>query len=99
MFGNFMLFYPSERIALFIDGPNLYSAAKGLSFDLDYRRVLELFAHKGNLLRAYYYTAIATDSEEFTPLKPLMDWLGYNGFHMVTKPMSKFTDAQGRERL
>ena len=93
-----MLFYPSEKLALFIDGANLYGAAKGLQFDIDYKRLLELFARKGNLVRAFYYTAVA-EEQEFSPLRPLVDWLDYNGFSVVTKPLKEFTDAQGRRRV
>ena len=93
-----MLFYPSERLALFIDGANLYGAAKGLQFDIDYKRLLELFARKGTLVRAFYYTAVAED-QEFSPLRPLVDWLDYNGFSVVTKPLKEFTDAAGRRRV
>jgi uncharacterized LabA/DUF88 family protein len=93
-----MLFYPSEKLALFIDGANLYGAAKGLQFDIDYKRLLELFARKGTLVRAFYYTAVAED-QEFSPLRPLVDWLDYNGFSVVTKPLKEFTDAAGRRRL
>src|ERR1051326_9387416 len=93
-----MLFYPQERIALFVDGANLYGAAKGLQFDIDYKRLLELFARKGILVRAFYYTAVAED-QEFSPLRPLIDWLDYNGFSVVTKPLKEFTDAQGRRRV
>ncbi|MGQ0742033.1 MAG: LabA-like NYN domain-containing protein [Alphaproteobacteria bacterium] len=93
-----MLFYPQERIALFIDGANLYGAAKGLQFDIDYKRLLELFARKGVLVRAFYYTALA-DEQEFSPLRPLIDWLDYNGFAVVTKPLKEYTDAQGRRRV
>src|SRR5262244_4343669 len=93
-----MLFYPQERIALFIDGANLYGAAKGLQFDIDYKRLLELFARKGTLVRAFYYTAVA-ENEEFSPLRPLIDWLDYNGFTVVTKPLKEYTDAQGRRRV
>ena len=93
-----MLFYPSEKIALFIDGANLYGAAKGLQFDIDYKRLLELFARKGTLVRAFYYTAVAED-QEFSPLRPLVDWLDYNGFAVVTKPLKEFTDVQGRRRV
>ena len=93
-----MLFYPSEKIALFIDGANLYGAAKGLQFDIDYKRLLELFARKGTLVRAFYYTAVAED-QEFSPLRPLVDWLDYNGFSVVTKPLKEFTDTQGRRRV
>jgi len=93
-----MLFYPQERTALFVDGANLYGAAKGLQFDIDYKRLLELFARKGTLVRAFYYTAVAED-QEFSPLRPLVDWLDYNGFSVVTKPLKEFTDTQGRRRV
>src|ERR1044071_7309437 len=93
-----MLFYPQEKLALFIDGANLYGAARGLGFDIDYKRLLELFARKGVLVRAFYYTAVA-EEQEFSPLRPLVDWLDYNGFAVVTKPLKEFTDATGRRRV
>jgi uncharacterized LabA/DUF88 family protein len=42
-----MTFYPTDRLALFIDGANLYSAAKGLGFDIDYRKLLDEFRKRG----------------------------------------------------
>ena len=83
---------------MFIDGPNLFGAARSLGFDIDYRRMLQLFAAKGRLLRAFYYTALM-ENEEYSPLRPLVDWLDYNGYTMVTKPVKEFTDAQGRRRI
>lgn len=93
-----MLFYPEERIALFIDGANLYAAARALAFDIDYKRLLQLFGSKGQLIRAFYYTALIED-QEYSPLRPLVDWLDYNGYTMVTKPTKEFTDAMGRRKL
>jgi uncharacterized LabA/DUF88 family protein len=93
-----MAFYPQERLALFIDGPNLYNAARALNFDIDYRRLLTLFQSKGRLIRAFYYTALA-EEQDYSPIRPLVDWLDYNGFTMVTKPMKEFTDAAGRRRF
>lgn len=93
-----MLFYPHERMALFIDGANLYSAAKSLGFDIDYRRLLEFFISKGQLVRALYYTALMED-QDYSPIRPLVDWLDYNGFTMVTKPAKVFTDSQGRRKV
>ncbi|MGB3809979.1 MAG: NYN domain-containing protein [Parvibaculum sp.] len=93
-----MNFYPQERIALFIDGANLYSAARGLNFDIDYKRLLEHFRSKGTLIRAFYYTALLED-QDYSPLRPLIDWLDYNGYSVVTKPAKEFTDAQGRRRI
>src|ERR1700743_2601849 len=93
-----MIFYPQERIALFIDGANLYAAARSLGFDIDYKRLLDLFAKKGHLIRAYYYTALVED-QEYSPIRPLIDWLDYNGYTMVTKPTKEFTDAMGRRKI
>lgn len=86
-----MAFYPNDRIALFIDGANLYSAAKALNFDIDYKKLLEEFRKRGVLVRAYYYTAIIED-QEYSPLRPLIDWLDYNGFTMVTKAAKRYTE-------
>ncbi|MEK9752840.1 MAG: NYN domain-containing protein [Rhodospirillaceae bacterium] len=93
-----MPFYPQERIALFIDGSNLYAAARALDFDIDYKRLLELFAAKGQLVRAFYYTALVED-QEYSPIRPLVDWLDYNGYTMVTKPTKEFTDSAGRRKI
>ena len=93
----FMTPVPGERIALFIDGANLYSAARALNADLDFRKLLDLYRASGVLVRAYYYTAVV-EGEEFSPLKPLVDWLDYNGFSVVTKPVKRFTDPEGRSR-
>lgn len=93
-----MIFYPEERLAVFVDGANLYGTAKALGFDIDYRRLLALFAAKGRLLRAYYYTALMED-QEYSPLRPLVDWLNYNGFTVVTKPTKELIDHAGRRRI
>ncbi len=93
-----MLFYKEERCALFIDGANLYAAARGLGFDIDYRRLLEVFAQRGRLIRAFYYTALVED-QEYSPIRPLVDWLDYNGYSMVTKPTKEYTDAFGRRKI
>ena len=93
-----MHFYPTERMALFIDGANLYATAKSLGFDIDYKRLLGLFRQKGQLVRALYYTALA-EEQEYSSIRPLIDWLDYNGFSMVTKPTKEFTDATGRRKV
>ncbi len=93
-----MVFYPQERIALFIDGSNLYAAAKAIGFDIDYKKLLNLFAEKVRLIRAFYYTSLI-DDQEYSPIRPLVDWLDYNGFTIVTKPTKEFTDAAGRRKL
>ena len=91
-------FYSDERIGLFIDGSNLYAAARSLAFDIDYKRLLDVFAKKGRLIRAFYYTALIED-QEYSPIRPLVDWLDYNGYTMVTKPAKEFTDSTGRRKI
>ncbi len=89
---------PNEKIALFIDGANLYATAKTLGFDIDYKRLLREFQSRGNLLRAYYYTAIIED-QEYSSIRPLIDWLDYNGFSVVTKATKEFVDQTGRRKV
>src|ERR1700761_3808104 len=93
-----MTFYPTDRVALFIDGANLYSAARSLNFDIDYKKLLDEFRKRGVLIRAYYYTALV-DDQDYSPIRPLVDWLDYNGFTVVTKPAKEYTDATGRRRF
>jgi uncharacterized LabA/DUF88 family protein len=93
-----MIFYPEERMALFIDGSNLYASARALGFDVDYKNLLQHFAGKGRLVRAFYYTALVED-QEYSPIRPLIDWLDYNGYSLVTKPTKEFTDSMGRRKI
>ena len=92
------LFYPDEKLALFIDGANLYAAAKTLGFDIDYRKLLSWAGQRGRLIRAFYYTALIED-QDYTPIRPLVDWLDYNGYTMITKPAKEFIDSQGRKKI
>jgi uncharacterized LabA/DUF88 family protein len=92
------MFDSREKIAIFIDGANLYAAAKSLGFDIDYRRLLTEFQGKGYLMRAYYYTALAED-QEYSSIRPLIDWLDYNGYTVVTKPTKEFVDSSGRRKI
>ena len=92
------MFYKDERLALFIDGANLYSAARALQFDIDYKLLRQEFMRRGKLLRAFYYTALL-ENEEYSPIRPLVDWLHYNGYALVTKAAKEFTDSQGRRRI
>ena len=93
-----MHFYDDERVALFIDGSNLYATAKTLGFDIDYKRLLGYFRKRSRLIRAFYYTALLDDAE-YSPIKPLIDWLDYNGYRVVTKPAKEYTDAMGRRKV
>lgn len=92
------MFYKDERLALFIDGSNLYAAAKALGFDIDYKLLRMEFMRRGKMLRAFYYTALL-ENDEYSPIRPLVDWLHYNGFTMRTKAAKEYTDSQGRRKV
>ncbi|MBI1249898.1 MAG: NYN domain-containing protein [Alphaproteobacteria bacterium] len=92
------LIHPKERVAVFIDGANLYSAARGVAVDIDYKKLLSEFRARGRFVRANYYTAIVED-QEFSPIRPLVDWLDYNGYSVITKPAREYMDANGRKRF
>ena len=91
-------FYTEDKVAVFIDGSNLYAAARSLDFDIDYRKLLAWGASCGRLVRAFYYTALVEDTD-YSPIRPLVDWLDYNGYTMVTKPTKEFVDSQGRRKI
>jgi uncharacterized LabA/DUF88 family protein len=88
----------SDRIAVFIDGANLHSTAKALGFDIDYKHLLEEFQGRGAAVRAFYYIAVH-ESQEYSSIRPLIDWLDYNGYTVVAKPAKEFFDAGGRRRI
>ena len=88
-----------ERTVLFIDGSNFYAAARTLGMDIDYARMRAHFAHNAHLIRACYYTALPED-QEYSPLRPLIDWLDYNGYSVVSKLTREFTDPEtGKRRV
>ncbi|MEL7429456.1 MAG: NYN domain-containing protein [Pseudomonadota bacterium] len=92
------MFDKREKVALFIDGANLYATSKTLGFDIDYKRMLKFYQSRAYLLRAYYYTALVED-QEYSSIRPLIDWLDYNGYRVITKPTKEFTDSSGRRKV
>jgi uncharacterized LabA/DUF88 family protein len=92
-------FYPAERLGAFIDGANLHGTARALGFAIDYKRLLSHLRAKGQLVRIYYYTVVVEDDEEYSSIRPLVDWLDYNGFSLVTKRAREHVGADGRRRI
>ena len=93
-------FHPDARVAAFIDGPNFHAAARQASIDIDYSKLLNHLEMESQFVRAYYYTALPSDPEEFTPVRPLIDWLDNNGYAVSTKPLREFIDPDsGRRRI
>jgi uncharacterized LabA/DUF88 family protein len=88
----------SSRMALFIDGANLYTTAKVLGFGIDYDRLLKEFQSRGTVVRAFFYTTIIEDQDNVL-IRPLLDWLDYNGYTVVTKAAKEYFDSIGRRKI
>jgi len=91
-------FYKQERLALFIDGASLHGVARVLGFEIDYRKLFDLFARKTRLIRACYYTTVV-ENGEYSPLRPIIDWLQYNSYTVVTKPVREYIDSWDQLRV
>jgi uncharacterized LabA/DUF88 family protein len=91
-------FYKEEKVALFIDGSNLYAAAKALDIEIDYKKLLKWATNCGRMVRTFYFTALI-EEQDYSPIRPLVDWLDYNGYSMVTKPAREYQDASGQKKL
>ncbi|KRR20487.1 NYN domain-containing protein [Bradyrhizobium retamae] len=86
----------TDRIALFIDGANLHYTAKNLGFEIDYKKLLHEFSKSNILVRAYFYTTFREGESD--AVRPLADWLNYNGFAVRTKSIKEYDDHEGRRR-
>jgi uncharacterized LabA/DUF88 family protein len=96
--GKRMELFQDERCAIFIDGANIYSTTKNMGFDIDYKRLKVFFEKKCNLYRIYYFTAVDKDNS-YSTIQPMVDWLAYNGYKLITKPTRNYTDADGVQRM
>lgn len=86
-----------ERIALFIDGANVYAAAKRLGWNFDHSKILRHFAglagEDGRLYNAYYYTAVPAGIDD--KQKRFIDALTYMGYTVRTRTLREVTDENG----
>jgi uncharacterized LabA/DUF88 family protein len=87
-----------ERIAVFIDGTNLYATARSLDLQIDYKRLLEEFRKRGRLIRVVYYVALLED-EDAPGMRPFLDWLSCNGYRVVTKSPREVVDRFGHPKV
>jgi len=91
--------HPGQRVSVLIDGPSFYATTRSLGYEVDYRKLLAHFDEGCDLRRIHYFTALSDRPDEHSPVRPLVDWLGYNGYRCVTKPLREFTDANGFRRV
>lgn len=87
------------KTAVFIDGANFYGSVKALQINVDYTRLLDYIkAEHGTLIRASYYSAML-ETTEHNGMRPLIDWLSYNGYNTVTKAAKEFTGFDGHRKV
>lgn len=89
----------SNKTAVLIDGANLFATAKNLGFDIDFKLLKSKLEEKYNVHRIYYYTALVEQDGEKILLKPLVDWLTYNGFMLITKSARVMINREGVKKI
>lgn len=76
------------KVVALIDGLSLHRSARSLGFVCDFKKLKEWLGKVcvpgANLVRVHYYTPLE-DSDQHSDLRPLVDWLDYNGFSVFEK--------------
>lgn len=88
-----------DKTVVLIDGANIYATVKALGFDIDFSKLYSEITNGCNLLRIYYYTALVELDDDKIMLKPLVDWLSYNNYTVVTKMAKVITNRDGIRRI
>jgi uncharacterized LabA/DUF88 family protein len=84
------------RVAIFIDGPNLFHAAQQLRIELDYTKLLHALTAGSHLLRAFFYTGVERYSEK---QQGFLLWMSRNGYRLVTKDIIQFPDGSKKANV
>ena len=86
----------SDRIAIFIDGSNLFYAASHLNIEVDYRRLLSSLVRGRRLLRAYFYTGVDPQNEK---QRGFLLWLNRHGHRVVSKELTHLPDGSRKANM
>ena len=84
------------RIAIFIDGNNLFHAARTIGIEVDYAKLLKLLCSGGSLLRAFFYTGV---DENASKQQGFLLWMRRNGYRVVQKELKIFPDGTKKANL
>lgn len=84
------------RVAVFIDGNNLFHAARFHTIDIDYNKLLRVLLGDGRLLRAFFYTGVDAGAER---QQGFLLWMRRNGFRVVQKELKTFYDGTRKANL
>lgn len=84
------------RVAVFIDGNNLFHAARSHAIDIDYNKLLRVLMGDGRLLRAFFYTGVDAGAER---QQGFLLWMRRNGFRVVHKELKTFHDGTRKANL
>lgn len=92
----FWQFGQRGKVAVFIDGNNLFHAARFHNIDLDYNKLLRVLLGDGRLLRAFFYTGVDAGAER---QQGFLLWMRRNGFRVVQKELKTFYDGTRKANL
>ncbi|HYE16142.1 MAG TPA: NYN domain-containing protein [Pyrinomonadaceae bacterium] len=83
-------------MAVFIDGNNLFHAARFHNIDIDYNKLLRVLLGDGRLLRAFFYTGVDVGAER---QQGFLLWMRRNGFRVIHKELKTFYDGTRKANL
>ncbi len=83
-----------KRAAIIIDGPNAKASANAAGFQVDYKKLLDFYSQEFDVFRAMYFTALPPRAVE-APIHKLTDWLGYNGYNVISKETKEYEQLDG----
>lgn len=84
------------KVAIFIDGNNLFHAARAVGVEIDYAKLLDLLRGDEMLLRAFFYTGVDQQAER---QQGFLLWMRRNGYRVVEKELKTFADGTKKANL
>ena len=84
------------RVAIFIDGSNLFYAALQLGVEIDYSKLLYRLTAGARLLRAFFYTGVDRTNEK---QQGFLLWMRRNGYRVVAKDLVQLPDGSKKANL
>jgi uncharacterized LabA/DUF88 family protein len=84
------------RVAIFVDGSNLFYAALQLNIEIDYTKLLARLTGGSRLLRSFFYTGVDRTNEK---QQGFLLWMRRNGYRVIAKDLIQLPDGSKKANL
>ncbi len=84
------------RIAIFIDGANLFYSAMELGIEINYTKLLQCLTADSKLLRSFFYTGVDSNNDK---QNNFLLWMRRNGYRVIAKELIEFADGSKKGNL